>query len=129
MALATPHASWIFSFDPIKRAVSLATSIDEPPPNPITPVALKSDPTSTHFINVFIEGSASTLSKTNTSECDFNADKVSSIKPNLTNPGSVTKSIFFPSFLVTSSAVFLDSCTPKRMPGVVLNWKDFTAVI
>ena len=72
---------------------------------------------------------SSILSKTKTSEFDFNADKVSSINPNLANPGSVTKSIFFPSFLVTSSAVFLDSSAPKRMPGVVLNWKDFTAVI
>ena len=59
-AFDTPQTSSIFSFEPKIKADNLATSIEDPPPNPITPVALIFFPTSIEFKSVLIEGSAST---------------------------------------------------------------------
>ena len=60
LAFETPHASSIFSFDPKIKEVNFATSIEEPPPKPITPVALIFFPYSIAFKRVFNDGSAST---------------------------------------------------------------------
>ena len=60
LALETPQASSIFSFEPKIKEANLATSIEEPPPNPITPVAFIFFPTSIAFKSVLIDGSAST---------------------------------------------------------------------
>ena len=48
------------STEPKIKEVNLATSIEEPPPNPITPVAFIFFPTSIAFKSVLIDGSAST---------------------------------------------------------------------
>ena len=46
LALATPQAESKSSSEPRINAASLATSIEDPPPKPITPVALNLVPTS-----------------------------------------------------------------------------------
>ena len=92
-AFATPHASSKFSPEPSIKAVSLATSMEEPPPKPITPVALIFFPTSIALRRVFLEGSASTSSKISTELIFFNSFKVCSVKPNDIRPLSVIKRI------------------------------------
>ena len=52
-AFATPHAFSKSSFDPSINADNLATSIDDPPPKPMTPVALNFFPASIAFKSVF----------------------------------------------------------------------------
>ena len=52
-AFATPHAFSKSSFEPSINAYNLATSIDDPPPKPITPVALNFFPVSIAFKRVF----------------------------------------------------------------------------
>ena len=99
LALETPHASSIFSFEPRISEVSLATSIDDPPPKPITPVILFFFPISIAFISVFSEGSASTSWKTSTFEDNlFNSIKVGSVNFNDIKSLSVINKIFCPSF-------------------------------
>ena len=49
LAFETPQASSISSFEPKIKEVNLATSIEDPPPKPITPVALIFFPTSIEF--------------------------------------------------------------------------------
>ena len=71
VAFPTPHALSKFSPDPKTKAVSLATSIEEPPPNPITPVQAISLPKFIAFSKVFNDGSASTSSNTLTLESYF----------------------------------------------------------
>jgi hypothetical protein len=60
LALETPQASSIFSFEPRIKEVNLAISIEDPPPNPMTPVAFIFFPASIAFKRVLIDGSAST---------------------------------------------------------------------
>ena len=62
MAFATPHALSKSSPDPNTSADSFATSIEEPPPNPSTPVHAISFPNLIAFSSVCNEGSASTSS-------------------------------------------------------------------
>ncbi len=64
LACPTPQAASRSSSEPSKSATSLATSCDDPPPKPMTPVAPALRPASTARINVSREGSASTSSKT-----------------------------------------------------------------
>ena len=52
-AFSTPHAFSKSSFEPSISADSFATSIDDPPPKPITPVALNFFPISIAFKRVF----------------------------------------------------------------------------
>ena len=95
--------------------------MEEPPPKPITPVASNSLPTSTTFIKVLSEGSASTLSKIITSEFFFKAPIVLSMSPSFFNPGSVINRIFLPSLCKTSGAVSVALPLPTLRPAVVLN--------
>ena len=71
LAFETPQASSIFSLDPKIKDVNLATSIEEPPPNPITPVAFIFFPISIDFKSVFRDGSASTSSNISTFDENF----------------------------------------------------------
>ena len=59
------------SFDPKIKDVNFATSIDEPPPNPIIPVAFIFFPISIDFKSVFRDGSASTSSNISTFDENF----------------------------------------------------------
>ena len=52
-AFATPHAFSKSSLEPSIKADNFATSIDEPPPKPITPVALIFFPISIAVKRVF----------------------------------------------------------------------------
>ena len=61
--LSTPQISSILSFDPNINAVNFATSIGEPPPKPITPVAKKIVASSIADCKFSIDGSSFTLSK------------------------------------------------------------------
>ena len=99
----------------------MATSIDDPPPKPITPEALNSLPISTTLIKVLSEGSASTRSKIMISEFFFKASTVSLINPNFFRPGSVINKIFLPSLSETSNAVSVARPLPTLKPAVVLN--------
>ena len=69
LAFSTPQTSSKSSFDPRIKATNFAISIDDPPPKPITPVALKDLASSIASKRVLREGSASTLS--NILTCEF----------------------------------------------------------
>ena len=56
LAFATPHALSKSSPDPKTKAVSLATSIEDPPPNPTTPVHTMSFPKLIAFSKVLVKG-------------------------------------------------------------------------
>ena len=120
-AFATPQAFSKSSLEPSIKAVSLATSIDDPPPKPITPVALNFFPISIAVKRVFLDGSASTPSKTSTSPVVFNSCIVGLVNPKDINPLSVINKIREPSLLNISLHEFFASPLPNRSPGVVLN--------
>ena len=122
--METPQASSIFSFEPKIKEANLATSIEEPPPNPITPVAFIFFPTSIAFKSVLIDGSASTSWNISTKDENFlNSFRVGSVNFNNIKSLSVINKILGPNFLETSSAHSFDIPLPNLIPEVVLNIK------
>src|SRR3546814_17040480 len=92
LALPTPHAPPISSPEPRSRAVTLATSRDEPPPNPMTPVTSAFLPIATAFMTVASDGSASTSSQTAMSATSpTSAATAPHHNPPRRTPGTVTQ--------------------------------------
>ena len=123
-ACATPQAPSMSSPEPRRSAATFATSSDEPPPKPATPVAPAERPASTAFITVASEGSASTESKIATDAPTLSSDAMAaSHRPSLRRPGSVTNSTVGPSRLPAIAPKRLAEPASKTIEGVVLKVK------
>ena len=120
-ALLTPHIVSIFWLDPRSKDISFATSIDEPPPKPKTPVDLKAVASSNAFNKVDFEGSDSTLLNIFIFEYDWSFLIVLSYNPNSVNPSSVITKMFFPNKFTIWSVELTAVSLPKIKLAV--EWK------
>ena len=117
-ALLTPHIVSICWFDPRSKDTSFATSIDEPPPKPKTPVDSNSLASLNALNNVFFDGSDSTLLNILTLQFFFSFLIVGSSKPNSVRPLSETTNIFLPNISIIWLQELREVSLPKINPAV-----------
>ena len=129
-AWPTPQAPSRSSLEPNKSAASFATSREDPPPKPTTPVAPASFPALIAASSVAREGSASTASKTVGSAPAAVREAIAgSQRPRRRKPGSVTNSGEGPKRAPNSSPRRRLAPGSKTIDGVVLKTNGVMAAL
>ena len=123
-ACATPQAPSMSSPEPRRSAATFATSSDEPPPKPATPVAPAERPASTAFITrrqrrIGLDG----IENRDRRPPPSSEAMAASHRPSLRRPGSVTNSTVGPSRLPAIAPKRLAHPASKTIEGVVLKVK------